>query len=53
MYKSLNFSDFIFIESLSTIVHIEITFSNLKRVECFEFDKNSLETTYTYVKNGF
>ena len=48
--KDLYFSDFVFIESLPIIVHIKITFSNLKSVECFEFDKKILETTYTVVK---
>ena len=50
--KSLNFSDFVFIESLSIIVQIKITFSNLKSVECFEIDKKFLETMYTNVKKG-
>ena len=53
VYKSLNFSDFVFAEFLFTIVHIKITFSNLKSVECFEFDKKNFETTYIDVKKGF
>ena len=40
-------------ESLSAIIQIRITFSNLKSVECFEFDKNFLETTYIDVKKEF
>ena len=48
-YKSLNFSDFVFMKSLST----KITFSKLKSMECFEFDKNNFETTHTAVKKGF
>ena len=52
-YKSLKFSDFVFMESLSTTVYIKITFSNLKSVECFEFDKKNFETTHIDVKKGF
>ena len=53
MYKNFKFSDLVFMEPLSTIVQIKITFSNLKSVKCFELDKTFLETTYTDVKKGF
>ena len=35
------FSDFGFIEPLSTIIQIKITFSNLKNTEYFEFIKKN------------
>ena len=41
VYKNLNFSDFVFIESSSTIVPMKITFSNLKSAKCFEFNKKN------------
>ena len=39
VYKSIYSSDFVLKESLPTIIHIKITFSKLKSVEYFEFDR--------------